>query len=280
MAMLLGAAKHLAATRNFNGTAVLIFQPAEEGGGGGRVMLEEGLLERFGIQEVYAMHNRPDLPIGHFATRGGALLASADRFVVEIEGNGGHAAKPHTTIDPVLVAAQMTVALQSIVSRSVDPLESAVLSVTMIKGGTAMNAIASTAEIAGTIRSLKPSVRSLVEARFRTIVDCCARMQGAQAKIDWRPGYPVTINDEEKAALAHSIACDVASPGAVTDLVPPQMGAEDFSYMLEKRPGALVWIGNGASAGLHHPDYDFNDEALPYGISFWVALAEQRMCAA
>lgn len=273
-AMLLGAARHLAATRDFDGTAVLVFQPAEEGGGGGRVMLEEGLLERFGIHEIYAMHNRPNLPVGHFLTRGGSMLAAADRFVVRIVGKGGHAAKPHLAVDPVLVASHMVVALQTILSRNVDPMDSVVLSVTMISGGTAMNVIPATAEIAGTIRTLSPSTRQTVEARFREIVDMTARLHRAEASVDWRPGYPVTINDDAKAAVALSVASEVASPAAVSDVVAAEMGAEDFSYMLEQRPGALVWIGNGKSAELHHPDYDFNDEVLPHGISFWVRLVE------
>lgn len=278
-AMLLAAAKRLADLRDFDGTVVFIFQPAEEGGGGGRAMLEEGLLERFGIQEVYAMHNMPNMGIGHFATRGGPMLAAEDDFVVTITGRGGHAAYPHFTVDPVLVSAHMTIALQTIVARNIDPLDSAVLSVTTIKGGKARNVIEETAEIGGTIRTLAPETRSLMADRFRNVVEMTARLHGAQAAIDWLPGYPVTANDSEKAKFARRVAEEIASPMAVDQNIAPVMGAEDFSYMLQQRPGALIWIGNGSSAELHHPSYDFNDAALPYGISFWVRLTQALMPA-
>ncbi len=277
-AMLLGAARYLAETRNFDGTAVLIFQPAEEnGGGGGRMMIEEGVLERFGIEEVYAMHNRPGLPVGHFALREGPVLAAADRFVITITGKGGHAAAPHLTVDPVLVASHLTIALHSIVSRNIDPLQPAVLTVAQINGGTALNVIAETATVAGTARSFSPEVRSLIERRIREISDLVARTFGASASVEWRPGYPVTINDAAKSRFAAGVASEIASPAHVDTDFAPEMGAEDFSYMLEQRPGAFVWIGNGPSAGLHHPQYDFNDEAIAYGISFWGRLVETAM---
>jgi hippurate hydrolase len=278
-AMLLAAAKHLAGTRNFDGTAVLIFQPAEEGGGGGRVMIEEGLFDRFAITEVYAMHNKPGLAVGRFALRSGPLLASADRFVITISGKGGHAAWPHEAVDPVLVASHMTIALQSIVSRSIDPLEPSVVSVTTIHAGDALNVIAPSAQISGTTRAFSPSVRARIEERLRAIADMVARTFGASASVDWRPGYPVTANDPDKAATAARVAADVATPAMVDTECAPEMGAEDFSYMLGKRPGAFIWIGNGSSAALHHPEYDFDDGALAYGISFWVRLVETTMPA-
>jgi hippurate hydrolase len=279
-AMLLAAAKQLAAMRDFDGTVVLVFQPAEEGGGGGRVMLEEGLLERFGIQEIYAMHNMPNMTIGHFATRGGPMLAAEDDFVVTITGKGGHAAYPHYTVDPILVGAHLTMALQTIVARNVDPLQSAVLSVTTIKGGNALNVIEETAEIGGTIRTLEPEVRSLMADRFRNVVESVAQLHRAQAEIAWYPGYPVTTNDYDKADFARRVAEEITSPAAVDNTIAPVMGAEDFSYMLQRCPGALIWIGNGSSAELHHPSYDFNDAALPHGIAFWVRLTQALMPAA
>jgi hippurate hydrolase len=275
-AMLLGAAKYLAETRSFDGIAVLVFQPAEEGGGGGLVMIEEGLMERFGIQEVYALHNRPDLPIGHFALRDGPLLAASDRFIITVEGKGSHAASPHRSADPVLVAAHMTVALQSVVSRNVDPFEPAVLTVAKIIGGDALNVIPASAEIAGTIRTFSPQVRALMEERLRNVADLVARTYCATASIEWLPGYPVTANDPRGATLAAAAARDVGAPGGVDANCGSDMVSEDFSYMLEQRPGAFIWIGNGPSAALHNPEYDFDDDALPYGISFWVRLVELK----
>jgi amidohydrolase len=275
-AMLLGAAKYLAGTRNFDGTAVLVFQPAEEGGGGGRVMIEEGLMERFGIQQVYALHNRPGLSVGRFALRQGPLLAASDRFVIRIEGKGSHAAAPHRAVDPVLIAAHMTVALQSVVSRNVDPLEPAVLTVAQISGGHAMNVIPASAELAGTVRTFSARVRGQVEARLREVADLMAGTFGAAASVQWLPGYPVTANDPQGAMVAAAAASEIAAPGHVDTDCAPVMVSEDFSYMLEKRPGAFVWIGNGASAPLHHPEYDFDDDAILHGVSFWARLVEMN----
>jgi amidohydrolase len=278
--MLLGAAKYLASTRNFDGTAVLVFQPAEENGGAGaKMMLDEGLLERFGIQEVYGMHNRPNVPIGHFSLRPGPMLAASDRFYITITGKGGHAAAPHMTIDPVLVAAHMTLAFQSIVSRNVNPIQSAVLTIGQIQSGFAPNVIPESATLVGTARSFSPDVRALLEKRVREMADLVAQTFGATASVDWKAGYPVTINDAEKFSFASSVAAQLTSPDHVHTNVDPGMGAEDFSYMLEKRPGALIWIGNGPSPGLHHPRYDFNDEALPFGISYWAKIVETAMPA-
>jgi hippurate hydrolase len=235
-------------------------------------MLREGLLERFGIDEVHGMHNWPGLEVGWFATRSGPMMAAGDRFMVTVRGQGGHAAFPHRTIDPVLTAAHMTVALQSIVSRYVDPMDPVVLSVTTIHGGDALNVIAETAQIGGTIRTLLPETRSAVEARFRSVVEATASGFGATAEIDWRPGYPVTVTDPEKTALAVLAAEDVSGNRAVDADYPRVMGSEDFSYMLEQRPGSIVWLGNGASAELHHPAYNFNDEAIQYGIAYWIKL--------
>jgi len=276
-AMLLGAAKYLAETRNFAGTAVIIFQPAEEGGGGGRAMVDDGLMERFGIQEVFGMHNTPGLPIGQFAIRQGAIMASADRLFIDIEGVGGHAAKPHSGIDTILVGAQIINQLQSIVSRNVDPLDSAVVSITMFQAGNTDNVIPQTALLRGTARSLSPSVRDMLERRIREVVEGTARLYGAKAKLTYQRDYPVTRNHEGPTLFAAAVAAEVAGPHRVDADTRPMMGAEDFSYMLEERPGAYIFIGNGDSAGLHHPAYDFNDEAIPSGTSYWVRLVETAL---
>ncbi|GHC64714.1 M20 aminoacylase family protein [Limoniibacter endophyticus] len=277
-AILLGAAKALTASRAFSGTVVLVFQPAEEGGAGSRVMLEEGLLERFGIEEVYGMHNLPGLDVGSFSIRPGALMAAADRFVVTVDGKGGHAAFPHLCVDPVLISSEITVAAQSIASRLVDPLDSAVLSITYFETGgeNALNVIPATARFGGTLRTLSPRTRKDAEQRFRDIVEKTAAMHGARATVDWRPGYPVTINDPEKTKVASAAAARIATDGTIGEC-PPMMGAEDFSFMLEKRPGAMIWLGNGPSADLHNPGYDFNDDAILPGISYWLSLVAQEM---
>lgn len=278
-AMLLAAGKHLAATRDFAGAVVLVFQPAEEGGGGGRVMIEEGLLERFGIDEVYGMHNQPGLPVGSFAIRSGPMMAAGDRFVVTINGRGGHAAYPHLARDPVLAGAHLVTALQSIASRFTDPFDPVVLSITYFNGGDprALNVIPPSVEIGGTIRTIEPETRKAVEARFRDVVNTTAKLFDAEAVIDWRPGYPVTVNDPEKTGVAAAAARNVAGNERVDDNWHRTMGSEDFSYMLEKRPGAIIWLGNGDSADLHHPAYDFNDEAIIHGMRYWMALVEQRL---
>ncbi|WFU11993.1 M20 family metallopeptidase (plasmid) [Rhizobium sp. CB3090] len=278
-AMLLGAAKRFAAERNFAGKIVLIFQPAEEGGGGGRVMLEEGLLDRFGIDEVYGMHNQPGLAVGSFAIRSGPMMAAGDRFVITINGRGGHAASPHLARDPVVVASHVVVALQSIVSRFTDPFDPVVISVTFISGGDrkALNVIPPAVEVGGTVRTMLPATRRAVEQRFRDVVTGTAKLYDAQAEIDWRPGYPVTVNNAEKTLVAIAAASSVVGAERVDGNWSMTMGSEDFSYMLEKRPGALIWLGNGDSADLHNPAYDFNDNAIAYGIDYWAALVAQQL---
>ena len=276
-AMLLGAARHLAETRNFDGTAVVIFQPAEEGGAGARAMVEDGLMERFGIQEVYGMHNYPGVHVGHFAIRPGPLMAAADHFTIHIEGRGGHAARPHGTVDPVLVGASIVQALQSIVARNVDPIKNAVISVTTFHAGNAFNVIAPRADLTGTDRSLEATVRDLVERRMSELVPNIAMAFGATATVHYQRNYPVTANHPEATMKALAVAQEVAGPENVDSNVLPVMGGEDFSFMLEARPGAFIFTGNGDSPGLHHPAYDFNDEAILYGASYWVRLAETLM---
>jgi amidohydrolase len=278
-AILLGAAKYLAETRNFDGTAVMIFQPAEEGGAGAEAMLKDGLLERFGVQEVYGLHNMPGIPVGNFALRPGPLMAAADRFDIQIEGKGGHAARPHEGIDTLLVACQVVTALQSIVARNVNPLESAVVSVCSIQAGNTFNVIPQHARLLGTVRTLTDEVRDLCETRIRAVVESVCAAYGATVKIEYSRGYPVTRNHPEQADFLARIAAQVGGEGAVDAEVAPLMGAEDFSYMLEQRPGAYIFLGNGATAGVHHPAYDFNDEAIPYGVSLWAKVVETAMPA-
>jgi amidohydrolase len=276
-AMLLGATRYLAETRNFAGTAVVIFQPAEEGGAGGKAMIQDGLMERFRIEEVYGMHNFPGLPLGEFAIRPGPIMACADRIYIDIEGKGGHAARPHIAIDSVLVGSQIVNQLQSIVARNVDPVESAVVSICQFHAGTADNILPQTARLSGTARSLTPDVRDILEQRVREVVEGTAKLYGAKVKVVYKRDYPVTRNHERQTAFAASVAKDVAGRERVDDQAPPVLGAEDFSFMLEARPGAFIFVGNGDTAGLHHPAYDFNDEAIPFGTSYWVKLIETAM---
>jgi amidohydrolase len=278
-AMLLGAAKYLAETRNFAGTAVVIFQPAEEGGGGGREMVKDGLMERFGIEEVYGMHNYPGFPVGNFAIRQGPMMAAADRISIDIEGLGGHAARPHFSVDTVLVGAQIVNQIQSIVARNVDPLEAAVVSICQFNAGSADNIIPHTARLSGTARSLTPEVQDLLEKRLHEVVEGTARLHGARARLTYKRDYPVTRNHERQTAFAASVAAEVVGRERVDTTVPPVMGAEDFSFMLNARPGAFIFVGNGNSAGLHHPAYDFNDEVIPVGTSYWVKLVEKALRA-
>ncbi len=278
-AMLLGAAKYLAETRNFRGSVAVIFQPAEEGGGGGLEMVNDGMMETFGISQVYGMHNAPGLPVGHFATRNGSVMAAADEFEIIVHGRGGHAAQPHTTIDPVLVSSHVVIALQAIASREVDPLKSVVVTVATVHGGEASNVIANTVKLSGTVRTLLPETRDYAEKRLREIARGIAGSFGASVDVHYRRGYPVTFNHADETEFALGIMRKVAGEKAVEGNMPPLMGAEDFSYMLEARPGAFVFIGNGDSANLHHSAYDFNDEAIPYGISYWVMLAENALAA-
>jgi hippurate hydrolase len=277
-AMLLGAAKYLAETRNFDGTAVMIFQPAEEGGGGGDAMVKDGLMSRFGIQEVYGLHNWPGHPVGAFAIRPGPLMAAADRFTIKVEGRGGHAAHPNKAVDTLLVTAQIVVALQSITSRNVDPLESAVVSVCSFKSGDTYNVIPQHATLLGTVRTLKPEVQDLVQARVSEIATSVAAAFGATATVDYVRGYPVTFNHPEQTDFMANVA-EMVGTGVKRD-VPPQMGSEDFSYMLNERPGAYIFLGNGNSAQCHHPAYDFDDSAIPYGVSLWAKIIEEGMPAA
>ena len=278
-AMLLGAARYLAETRNFAGTTVVIFQPAEEGGAGGKAMIQDGLMERFGIGEVYGMHNYPGLPVGEFAIRPGPIMAAADHLTIDIEGVGGHAARPHLSIDTVLVGSQIVNALQSIVSRNVDPLHAAVISICMFHAGNADNVIPQTAQLNGTARSLTPAVQDLLERRLKEVVEGVARLHGAKATVNYRRSYPVLKNHERQTGFAASVAGQVVGDNKVDTAVAPVMGAEDFSFMLESRPGAFIFIGNGDSAGLHHPAYNFNDDVIPIGTSYWVKLVENALPA-
>ena len=275
--MLLGAARYLAETRNFAGTAVVIFQPAEEGGAGGKAMCEDGMMTRFGIDEVYGMHNSPNMPIGSFGLRPGPMMAAADYITVVIEGHGGHAARPHLTIDPVLVGCHTIIAMQSVVSRNVDPLKSAVVSVTMFEAGTADNVIPQRVQLDGTVRTLDEEMRVLVEQRLARIVEHTAAAFGAKAKFTYRRNYPVLVNHEKQTAFAADVASEIAGPAQVDRDFAPMMGAEDFSFMLNERPGAFIWVGNGDSAGLHHPAYNFNDDVIPLGTSYWVKLVETAL---
>jgi len=276
-AMLLGAARYLAETRNFEGTAVVIFQPAEEGGAGGKAMVEDGLMTRFGIDEVYGMHNYPGMPVGSFGLRAGPIMAAADYITIDIEGVGAHAARPHLGVDTVLVGAHIITAIQSIAARNVDPLKSAVVSITMFRAGNTDNVIPQTVQLRGTARSLDESVRELLEKRLHMIVESTASAFGAKAKLTYRRNYPVLVNHERETDYAAAVAMEVAGFKHVDTALAPMMGAEDFSFMLNERPGAFIWVGNGNSAGLHHPEYNFNDDAIPYGTSYWVKLVETRL---
>jgi amidohydrolase len=276
-AMLLGAAKYLAETRNFAGTVVVIFQPAEEGGGGGLAMVKDGLMTRFGIDEVYGMHNYPGLPLGQFAIRPGSMMAAADHIEIAIEGKGGHAARPHLAIDTVLVGAQIINALQSIVSRNVDPLESGVVSICMFQAGHTDNVIPQHARLRGTARSLTPQVRDLLQKRIGEVAEGTALLYGARASVSYHRGYPVLMNHSRETSFAAGVAREIAGEAKVDTDVAPVMGAEDFAYMLEERPGAFIFVGNGDSAGLHHPAYNFNDDVIPFGTSYWVRLTETAL---
>ncbi len=278
-AMLLGAARYLAETRNFGGTAVVVFQPAEEGGAGARAMLEDGMVKRFGIEEFYGMHNYPGMPVGSFGIRPGPVMAATDSFTIDIEGKGGHAARPHLAIDTVLTGAQIITNLQSIVSRTVDPLKSAVISVCMFQAGNAFNVLPQTVQLGGTSRSFDPEVRDLLEKRLREVAEGTAMAHGATAKVNYWRGYPVLSNHARETAFAASVAQEVAGTERVDTDLPPMMGAEDFAYMLNERPGAFIWIGNGDSAGLHHPAYNFDDDVIPFGTSYWVKLVEKSLAA-
>lgn len=276
--MLLGAARALADSREFDGTVVVIFQPAEEGGGGGRAMVEDGLMERFGIQEVYGLHNMPGLPVGEFAIRPGPMMASADEFDIIIDGRGGHAAMPHVCIDSVVVASHVVLALQSIVSRHVKPIEPLVISVTTLEvEGGAYNVIPQKVRMRGTLRAFDEDVRTEARQRVIDIAKKTAQVFGAEAEVDYRDGYPPTVNHDQQTEFVVSVAKDLVGEDKVDPDRPPIMGAEDFSFMLNERPGAFVFLGNGDSANLHHPDYDFNDDAIAAGCEYWVKLVNTAM---
>ncbi|MFL6934705.1 MAG: M20 aminoacylase family protein [Xanthobacteraceae bacterium] len=276
-AMLLGAAKYLTETRNFAGTAVVIFQPAEEGGAGANAMVKDGLMERFAIEEVYGMHNFPGLAVGEFAIRPGPIMAAADRIGIEITGVGGHAARPHLTVDPVLVGAHIVSQVQSIVSRNVDPADAAVVSISVVQAGNVDNVSPQTARLGGTARSFRPETRDLLERRLKEIVQGTAQLHGATARLTYTRDYPVTRNHEQQTAFAATVAAEIAGTDRVNVNVDPVMGAEDFSFMLQARPGAFIFVGNGDSAGLHNPAYDFNDDVIPVGASYWARLVETAL---
>jgi amidohydrolase len=278
-AMLLGAAKYLAETRNFPGAVAVIFQPAEEGGGGGNEMVKDGMMERFGIEKVFGMHNMPGMALGHFAIRPGPIMASTSEFTIIIKGRGGHAAQPHKTIDPVVIGSQLVLALQTIASRTTDPVESVVVTVTKFHGGDAYNVIPESVELAGTVRTLKEEVALRTEARMNTICQGIAAATESAIELRYKRNYPVTFNHPAETDFAADMAASVAGHDNVDRAMAPVMGGEDFSYMLNARPGAFIFIGNGDTANLHHPAYDFNDEAIPHGVSYWVKLAETALAA-
>jgi hippurate hydrolase len=278
-AMLLGAAKYLAETRNFDGTAIVIFQPAEEGGGGGREMVADGMLDRFGIQEVYGMHNMPGIPLGHFAIRPGAMMASADQFDITVTGKGGHAAKPHDCIDTTVVAAHIIVAMQTIASRNVDPMKQVVVSICTVETDSpAHNVIPQVVKMKGTVRTMDPKVQDFVERRVSEIAEGTALALGAAAEVTYVRGYPVTMNTPENTVFAAEVARSVS--GHVDTDAAPLMGAEDFSFMLNERPGAYIFVGNGDTAMVHHPAYNFDDDVIPFGSSWYAGMAESRMPSA
>ncbi|WGV16757.1 M20 aminoacylase family protein [Fuscovulum ytuae] len=273
--MLLGAAKYLAETRRFSGRVALLFQPAEEDGGGGEVMVKEGVMDRFGIGSVYGIHNAPNVEFGHFHTNPGALMASVDTAFVHITGKGGHGATPHECIDPVVAVVGMVGAIQTIIPRNVYALDEAVISVTQIHAGTASNIIPEEATFCATIRCFNPEVRALLKRRIHEIIEGHALAYNVTARIEYDWGYPATINEAASAAFAAEVAREVSGETAVNDTANREMGSEDFSYMLEARPGAYLFLGTGPGAGLHHPAYDFNDEAAPIGASFFARLVER-----
>ena len=275
--MLLGAAKYLCETRNFDGQAVVIFQPAEEGGGGGLEMCKDGMMENFKIDEVYGMHNWPGVELGKFAIRSGPFFAASDFIEATISGKGGHAAKPHETVDPTVIASQIVVALQTIASRRTDPVEQVVVSITSFEtSSTAFNVIPQEVKIKGTVRTLDPDIRDLAEKEFLRITELTAEAMGGSADAKFTRGYPVMSNSSEQTEFAAKVARDVAGECAEAPLV---MGGEDFAYMLEERPGAYILLGNGNSSPVHHPKYNFNDDAIPFGCSWLVELVEQKMPA-
>lgn len=276
-AMLLGAARHLAETRAFSGTAVLIFQPAEEGGAGARAMVEDGLFERFPVAEVYGMHNLPGLPVGRFAMRAGGIMASSDRIEILVEGQGAHAARPNLGMDVVLAGAAIVTAMQQVVARNTDPLDAAVISLPVFHAGEADNVLPPTARLAGTMRALDTRVRDQLRGQIVRVAQGIAAAHGVAATVNFSQGYPVTRNHPAQTAFAAEVASEVAGATEVDPDAPPLMAAEDFAFMLEEKPGAYIFIGNGPSADLHHPEYDFADGAIAFGASYWVRLVERAL---
>jgi amidohydrolase len=280
--MLLGAARYLAATRAFDGTAYLIFQPAEEGGGGGRKMVQEGLFERFPADQVYALHNWPGLPQGKMAVRAGAMMAATDEIQITVRGKGGHAAMPHLTVDPVLLSAHIITALQSVPSRNIDPVDALVISVCSMQTSQvgAFNVLPDSVTLIGTVRSFRPDTRDLAEARIRQIATGIAGSLGGSAEVQYQRGYPATINSAREAELAARVGEKIFGRDNVVRDADPTMGGEDFSYMLQQRPGAYVWLGQGGGQTgcfLHNPGYDFNDEVIPLGAGYLAALVEESL---
>ena len=279
-AMLIGAARGLAKRRNFDGTIHLIFQPAEENFGGGRLMIEDGLFEQFPCDAVFGLHNEPGLPFGTIFVRPGPVMAAVDEAVITIEGRGGHGAEPHTTCDPVVAAASLVMALQTIVSRNVDPLMSAVVTVGAIHGGKASNVIPGRATLTLTIRSLLPEIRDLLQTRITELAQAQAASFGATAHVDYQRSYPPTVNHADETEFVRLEAERFAGADKVKTLAAPFMGAEDFAYMLEEVPGSYFFIGSGDADHtypVHHAKYDFNDAILPIGAAFWVDLAEKYL---
>jgi amidohydrolase len=276
-AMLLGAAKYLANRPKFKGSVALIFQPAEEGALGGQRMVQEGIMDRYGISQVFGMHNMPGIEVGRFGICDGPIMAAIDEFDLIVKGKGGHAAMPHLNIDPVVIAAQVVLGLQTLVSRNTDPIQSLVISVTKVHAGEAYNVTPPQVEMGGTVRTLSPSLRDFAERQMQTSAQAIARGFGGDVEFKYRRQDPVTFNYTEGTNLAVKAARNLVGPASVDDKIRPLMISEDFAYMLEARPGAFIFIGNGKSAALHHPAYEFDDEALPYGIGYWVSLAETAL---
>ena len=279
-AMLLGAARYLAETRDFEGQVFFIFQPAEEGLGGAKAMIEDGLFEQFPCDAIFGIHNRPKLPVGKFAVRSGAMMAGGAFFDIDIEGVGAHGARPESSVDPVVVASHMVTAIQSIVSRNVRPTETAVVSVTRLHAGDAYNVIPQSARLGGTVRAFSVAVMELVERSLGRIASGVAESYGARARLDFRPIFNPTINAPEEAEFAASVCAELVGSENVERNLPPIMASEDFSFMLDRVPGCYVNLGNGDVEGaceVHNPGYDFNDEALPLGASFFARVVETRL---
>ncbi len=275
--MLLGAARELAQSRAFDGTVVVIFQPAEEGGAGAKAMIDDGLFRRWPVDEVYGMHNRPNLPVGHFTISAGPIMGSVDVLDITIDGVGGHAATPHLTVDPIPVTAALIQAIQTLTARTIDPLDSAVISITTLQGGDAFNVIPQKIRMTGTVRTLRENVRDHIEERLSRAMQGIADAFGAKATLDYHRNYPVTVNHERETELAALAAEAVAGAERVTRDMPATLGGEDFAFMLNEVPGAMINIGNGPSANLHHPKYDFDDDAIAWGCSYWTTLVRQRL---